>query len=80
MKKTDMEALIDEALDNIRTDRKVARELLNDIVNVLAGDPDENKYLSQRFRTYCCKVCRNAAALQRTIGKINFHSPEGSKR
>ena len=46
MKKTDMEALIDEALDNIRTDRKVARELLNDIVNVLAGDPDENKYLS----------------------------------
>jgi len=46
MKKTDMETLIDEALDNIRVDRKVARELLNDIVNVLATDPTESKYLS----------------------------------
>ena len=46
MKKTDMETLVDEALDNIRVDRKMARELLNDIVNVLAADPTESKYLS----------------------------------
>ena len=46
MKKTDMETLIDEALDNIRNDRKVARELLNDVANILVNTPDESKYLS----------------------------------
>ena len=46
MKKTDMETLIDEAIDNIRNDRKVARELLNDVANILVNTPDESKYLS----------------------------------
>ncbi len=46
MKKTDMETLINEALGNIRDDRKVARELLNDVANILATDPTESKYLS----------------------------------
>ena len=46
MKKTDMETLIDEALINIRDDRKMARELLNDVANILAVTPSESKYLS----------------------------------
>jgi len=46
MKKTDMETLMDEALDNIRNDRKVARELLNDVANILVNTPSESKYLS----------------------------------
>ena len=46
MKKTDMETLMDEALVNIRDDRKLAPELLNDVANLLADMPSESKYLS----------------------------------
>ncbi len=42
----DLDNLIDEALDNIRGDRKVAREFLNDIANMIAKDPDHNRTLS----------------------------------
>ena len=35
-----------EALGNIRNDRKVAREFLNEIANLISGDPEQNKYLS----------------------------------
>tara|TARA_E500000331_G_C17016787_1_gene608870 strand:- start:93 stop:392 length:300 start_codon:yes stop_codon:yes gene_type:complete len=41
-----LDNLITEALDNIRNDRKVAREFLNEIANQIAGDADQNKYLS----------------------------------
>ena len=46
MKKADLQTLIDEALTNIRTDRKSAREFLNEIANQIAKDSDQNKYLS----------------------------------
>jgi len=46
MSKQDLEVLIDEALDNIRNDRKVAREFLNEIANQIASDAEQNKYLS----------------------------------
>jgi len=42
----DLDDLIDEALGNIRDDRKVAREFLNEIANQIAVDADNNKYLS----------------------------------
>lgn len=41
-----LENLMDEALKNIRSDRKVAREFLNEIANQIAQDPEQNKYLS----------------------------------
>ena len=46
MKKNDLDSLISEALDNIRGDRKAAREFLNEIANCIAAAPDQNKYLS----------------------------------
>ncbi len=42
----DLDDLIDEALGNIRDDRKVAREFLNEIANQIAVNSDNNKYLS----------------------------------
>tara|TARA_B100000427_G_C15450082_1_gene569166 strand:+ start:337 stop:636 length:300 start_codon:yes stop_codon:yes gene_type:complete len=44
--KKNIDTLISEALDNIRNDRKVAREFLNEIANQIANDSDQNKYLS----------------------------------
>ena len=41
-----LDDLIDEALGNIRDDRKVAREFLNEIANQIAVNSDNNKYLS----------------------------------
>lgn len=46
MAKKDLETLMDEALDNIRSDRKVATEFLNEIANQIATDPDNNRSLS----------------------------------
>ena len=46
MSKNDLNSLIDEALGNIRDDRKSAREFLNEIANCIATQPDQNKYLS----------------------------------
>ncbi len=42
----DLESLIEEALGNIRDDRKIAREFLNEIANQIANDPDTNRSLS----------------------------------
>ena len=41
-----LDTLIEEALENIRNDRKVANEFLNEIANQIAMDADHNKYLS----------------------------------
>jgi len=46
MSKKDLESLIDEALTNIRDDRKMAREFLNEIANQIATNGEQNKYLS----------------------------------
>ena len=46
MSNNDLESLINEALGNIRDDRKSAREFLNEIANCIATAPDQNKYLS----------------------------------
>ncbi|HHZ94204.1 MAG TPA: hypothetical protein EYN67_01310 [Flavobacteriales bacterium] len=46
MSKKNLETLMDEALDNIRNDRKMAREFLNEIATQIANDATQNKYLS----------------------------------
>lgn len=46
MKNADLQTLIDEALRNIRKDRKSAQEFLNEIANQIANDAEQNKYLS----------------------------------
>jgi|TARA_R110000824_G_scaffold170181_5_gene347489 hypothetical protein len=43
--KKDLETLMDEALQNIRDDRQIARELLNDTANLIATSPDDSRYL-----------------------------------
>ena len=42
----DLNTLVEEALANIRKDRKLAREFLNEIANEIAKDPDNNRSLS----------------------------------
>ena len=42
----DLESLYDEALENVRNDRKLAREFLNEVANEIAKDSTQNKYLS----------------------------------
>ena len=46
MSNKNLDSLIDEALGNIRNDRKLAREFLNEIANQIAADGEQNKYLS----------------------------------
>ena len=46
MSAKDLDTLMDEALTNIRNDRKVAREFLNEIATEIASDGEQNKYLS----------------------------------
>ena len=43
LKNADLDTLIGEALDNIRDDRKLAREFLNEIANQIASDADNNR-------------------------------------
>ena len=44
--KNSLDDLVQEALGNIRNDRKVAREFLNEVANQIVNDPEQNKYLS----------------------------------
>ena len=46
MRQKEVDRLIGEALDNIRNDRKLAREFLNEIANIISADTTQNKYLS----------------------------------
>ena len=46
MSKQNLDNLIIEALDNIRSDRKIAKEFLNEIANQIANDSDNNRSLS----------------------------------
>tara|TARA_R100000005_G_C4915861_1_gene151439 strand:+ start:31 stop:336 length:306 start_codon:yes stop_codon:yes gene_type:complete len=46
MSKKDVESLMDEALENIRNDRTLARDFLNEIANQIAHDGEKNRQLS----------------------------------
>ena len=68
MSKKDLETLIDEALDNIRDDRKVAREFLNEIANQIAKDSEQNKYLSPVAAKHIETMQRSNEQLVKLIG------------
>ena len=68
MSKKDLESLIDEALANIRHDRKSAREFLNEIANQIANDAEQNKYLSPVAAKHIETLQRSNEQLVKLIG------------
>ena len=68
MSNKDLESLIDEALNNIRNDRKVAREFLNEIANQIANDGEQNKYLSPVAAKHIETLQRSNEQLVKLIG------------
>jgi|TARA_E500000331_G_scaffold354759_1_gene408557 hypothetical protein len=63
-----LDTLITEALDNIRNDRKVAREFLNEIANQIASDSEQNKYLSPVAAKHIETMQRSNEQLVKIIG------------
>ena len=68
MSNKDLESLIDEALGNIRNDRKMAREFLNEIANQITNDEDQNKYLSPVAAKHIETLQRSNEQLVKLIG------------
>ena len=82
MSNKDLESLIDEALSNIRNDRKVAREFLNEIANQIAADAEQNKSLSVVAAKHIETLQRSNEQLVKIIGlrqKTASQSSELSK-
>ena len=59
---------MEEALGNIRNDRKVAREFLNEIANAIAKDAEQNKYLSPVAAKHIETMQRSNEQLVKLIG------------
>ena len=68
MSKKDLESLIDEALGNIRNDRKITREFLNEIANQIAADAEQNKHLSTVAAKHIETLQRSNEQLVKLIG------------
>ena len=68
MKNNNLETLMNEALDNIRSDLKVAREFLNEIANQIATDAEQNKYLSPVAAKHIETLQRSNEQLVKLIG------------
>lgn len=68
MSKKDLDNLIGEALGNIRDDRKMAREFLNEIANQIALDAEQNKYLSPVAAKHIETMQRSNEQLVKIIG------------
>jgi len=66
--KNKLESLVDEALDNIRNDRQLAREFLNEIANQIALDAEQNKYLSPVAAKHVESLQRSNEQLVKIIG------------
>jgi len=66
--KNKLDSLVDEALDNIRNDRKLAREFLNEIANQIAADAEQNKYLSPVAAKHIETLQRSNEQLVKIIG------------
>tara|TARA_R110002124_G_scaffold187468_3_gene354801 strand:+ start:918 stop:1217 length:300 start_codon:yes stop_codon:yes gene_type:complete len=68
MKKHELDNLFSEALDNIRNDRKLAREFLNEIANEISSDAEQNKYLSPVAAKHIETMQRSNEQLVKIIG------------
>jgi hypothetical protein len=68
MSDTSLETLINEALDNVRNDRKLSREFLNEIANQIASDATQNKYLSPVAAKHIETLQRSNEQLVKIIG------------
>lgn len=77
MSKKDLQGLIDEALGNIRNDRKIAREFLNEIANQIANDPDQNKHLSPVAAKHVESLQRSNEQLVKIIGLSQKRQTQG---
>ena len=77
MSKRDLESLIDEALGNIRSDRKAAREFLNEVANQIANDPTQNKYLSPVAAKHVESLQRSNEQLVKLIWLRQKHTVKG---
>ena len=75
MSNKNLDTLISEALDNIRDDRKIAREFLNEIANQIAKDPEQNKYLSPVAAKHVETMQRSNEQLVKIIGLRQKTSP-----
>ena len=64
----DVDKLVDEALDNIRGDRKLAREFLNEIATQIAVDPQSNRSLSPVAAKHIETLQRSNEQLVKIIG------------
>ena len=63
-----LDDLLNEALENIRSDRDLAREFLNEISNVIATDAEQNKYLSPVAAKHIETMQRSNEQLVKIIG------------
>ena len=68
MKEDELNNLFNEALDNIRKDRKLAREFLNEIANEISNDSEQNKYLSPVAAKHIETLQRSNEQLVKLIG------------
>lgn len=68
MNNEDLNLLIDEALSNIRDDRKVAREFLNEIATQISIDAEKNRYLSPVAAQHVQSLQRSNEQLVKIIG------------
>lgn len=67
----DLDSLINEALQNIRDDRKIARELLNDTANIIAVKPDDSRYLGPVAAKHVETLQRSNEQLVKVAGLIH---------
>jgi hypothetical protein len=78
MSKKDLDSLISEALDNIRNDRRSAREFLNEIANQIAADSEQNKYLSPVAAKHIETLQRSNEQLVKLIGIQQKAQPQAT--
>jgi polyribonucleotide nucleotidyltransferase len=76
-KEKNLDTLIGEALDNIRDDRKLAREFLNEIANQIAADADNNRSLSPVAAKHIETMQRSNEQLVKIIGLKSKQQEQG---